>query len=158
MKFNLNNRIVNELNQAQRRSEKHCDRWRLCCGLSTVHTWPKRPNWSQCWPLHIPPNILGAWSSGMILLSGSRGPEFDSRCSPFCLFSCLSFSRETWHLNPECLLQHCLHSHDSIHLMLPYTSWWWRAFIFLPSCTAWNNIARWLLIQMSCIKNYHAHC
>lgn len=30
---------------------------------------------------HFPP-VKGAWSSGMILLSGSRGPEFDSRCSP----------------------------------------------------------------------------
>lgn len=30
------------------------------------------------------PQILGTWSSGMILPSGGSGPEFDSRCSPFC--------------------------------------------------------------------------
>lgn len=34
--------------------------------------------------------ILGLWSSGMILLSGRRGPEFDSRQSPegFFFFFC----------------------------------------------------------------------
>ena len=30
--------------------------------------------------------ILGAWSSGMILLSGGRGPGFNSRSAPYFFY------------------------------------------------------------------------
>ena len=38
---------------------------------------------NERWPLVLGQVPLAAWSSGMILASGARGPEFNSRSSPF---------------------------------------------------------------------------
>ena len=40
--------------------------------------------------------ILGAWSSGMILLSGGRGPGFNSRSAPYFLIRKQEFFLERY--------------------------------------------------------------
>ena len=61
-----------------RRSSGFPHMWHTAMGSSQVHPWASLMASAPT----MPTAIMAAWSSGMILASGARGPGFNSRSSP----------------------------------------------------------------------------